>query len=146
MIRNILVVCTGNICRSPMAEGLLRETYPTSQGFSIGSAGIAALVGEPPAPEAVAAMRSRGIDITTCRGRLCDDKLLMPADLVLVMEEIHRKWIFSNHPQTRGKVFLLGHWRQSEPVPDPYRQTAEKFDQVLRQMQLHLQDWLKVVR
>ncbi|MGH8529120.1 MAG: low molecular weight protein-tyrosine-phosphatase [Nevskiales bacterium] len=146
MIRNILVVCTGNICRSPMAEGLLRSVYGKRVDFSVSSAGVAALVGESPAEEAVTAMRSHGIDISACRARQCDGKLLTQADLVLVMEEMQRKWIHYQHPQTRGKVFLMGHWRKGEVVPDPYGQPHERFEQVLLQLDQHVKDWLQVLK
>lgn len=146
MIRNILVICTGNICRSPMAEGLLRSSTGRGAEFAVSSAGVAALVGEPPADEALAVMRSRGIDISACRARQCDDKLLAQADLVLAMEEMQRKWVHYQHPQTRGKVFLMGHWRKSEAVPDPYGQSREQFEKVLLQLDQHIKDWLKVLQ
>ncbi len=129
-----------------MAEGLFRVALEAQAKISVASAGVAALVDEPPTPEAVAAMQSRGIDISACRARQCDDKLLRQADLVLVMEEIQRKWVHTRYPQTRGKVFLMGHWRKSEAVPDPYGQASETYDQVLTQIEQHTQDWLKVLR
>lgn len=95
---NLLFVCTGNICRSPMAEGLAREAvrrgYPARAAeVSVGSAGVAGLDGEPATAEAVAAMGARGIDISAHRARSTSRDILGRADLVLAMEESHRRYL-----------------------------------------------------
>src|SRR5690606_6892784 len=115
MFERILVVCVGNICRSPMAEALLREALP---GRRVSSAGIGALVGEPADPLAVQLMRERGLDIGAHRGRQLDEPLLRENDVLLVMERGHREWIESRWPQARGRVYRWGHWSDFE-VPDP---------------------------
>ncbi len=129
-----------------MAEALFRKALAARPDVSVSSAGIAALAGSPPEPDAVEAMRSRGLDITSCRGRQCDDKLLAQADLVLVMEESQLKWIVGKYPQTRGMVFLIGHWREAEIVADPFRQPRAAFEHALEQLERHVQDWLKVFK
>ena len=127
-----------------MAEALFRKALADRPGFSVVSAGVAALTGRPPEPDAAEVMRGRGLDITSCRARQCDDKLLAEADLVLVMEESQLKWIVGNYPQTRGKVFLIGHWRAAEIVADPFRQPRAAFERALVQLERHVEDWLKV--
>jgi protein-tyrosine-phosphatase len=87
----LLFVCTGNICRSPMAEGTARarigSRYPRRAGeLAVGSAGVAGLDGEAATTEAVITMRERGVDITGHRGRSMTPHLLASSDLVLTME------------------------------------------------------------
>ena len=71
MIRHILVVCVGNICRSPMAEALLRDALREQQDIIVESAGLGALVDHPASEYAVTLMRERGLDIS--RHVICED-------------------------------------------------------------------------
>ena len=87
----VLFVCTGNICRSPMAEGMARaridERYPNRAGeIAVSSAGIAGLDGERANMGAVVTMRDRGVDIAAHRARSVTAELLAASDLVLTME------------------------------------------------------------
>ena len=128
MFSRILMVCVGNICRSPMAEALLRErlrTHPRSP--TIGSAGIAALVGKPADPMAVQLMQERGIDLTAHRARQLTPELIRGSDLILVMEQGHQRAVEDMLPAARGRVFTLGKWGGFE-VPDPYRKDRAAFE------------------
>ncbi len=137
MFEDILVVCVGNICRSPMAEILLRAQFPAK---TISSAGIGALVGEPAHPIAIALMQELGVDLTAHRGRQLDEALVMQSDLVLVMERGHVAWIEGEWPHARGRVFRWGHWSDFD-VPDPYRCGEPEFREALRLIDKGLQDW-----
>jgi protein-tyrosine phosphatase len=93
---DVLFVCLGNMCRSPMAEGIARDLiageYPALKGRTgITSAGVAAMEGEPATPEAVRSMRERGIDISLHRSRRATPEIVDSSDLVLVMEDRHRE-------------------------------------------------------
>jgi protein-tyrosine-phosphatase len=90
----VLFVCLGNLCRSPMAEGMARDfvarDYPgSSSTLAVASAGVGALEGEPATEEAVRAMAARGIDITAHRARRVTPSMLAGFDLVLTMEDRH---------------------------------------------------------
>jgi protein-tyrosine phosphatase len=126
LFNSIIIVCTGNICRSPVAEYMLRQQLEGSTGWKgrVSSAGIGALVNQPADETVQAMMQARGFDLSAHRARQLTPEDLRQADLVLVMEKHHRQAVLDMDPTARGKTFLLGHWFDAE-IPDPY-QRAEK--------------------
>ncbi len=127
MINNVLVICVGNICRSPMAEGLLRQALP---GHTVSSAGLGAVVGQPADPIAVELMRSRGVDIAAHRARQVQGKLMADTDLVLVMELEHQRHLEREYPLLHGKIFRLCESAKAD-VADPYRKGLPAFQEAL---------------
>jgi len=138
MFNSILIVCVGNICRSPMAEALLAARAPN--GVSVTSAGIGALVDEPADAAALALMEERGMDISAHRAQQLTPAMAMEADLILVMETRHQQHIHNLVPATRGKVHLLGKWDGFE-VPDPYQKSAANFAQALELIEQGIDAW-----
>jgi protein-tyrosine phosphatase len=131
MFTRILVVCVGNVCRSPMAAAALAHRLAgRSEDVSVSSAGIAALVGQPADPIAVELMRQRGLDLSSHRARQVTEQLVMAADMVIVMEQGHVKAIESAFPRARGRVHRIGRWGGFD-VPDPHRQPAAAFERAL---------------
>jgi len=128
MARKLLVVCLGNICRSPMAQVVLQREL--GNGWKVESAGLGALVGEPAAPEALQALARMKLDATAHRARQLDSERLREAELVLVMETAQKIEVERIYPWACGRVFLLGHWEGLE-IEDPYRCPQEIFDQTL---------------
>ena len=86
MIRHILIVCVGNICRSPMAEAVLRHELREKDEMTVESAGLGALVGEQASEHAMALMRERGIDISSHRGQQLTPELVSEAELIGAVE------------------------------------------------------------
>lgn len=136
-IRKILVVCVGNVCRSPMGAAMLRAAMPDKD---ISSAGINALEGAPADEMVVELMRQRGIDVARHRGRQLDETTLHESDLILVMEKGHQRWIESRWPQIRGRVYRWGHWSDFD-VLDPFRQDAQAFREAAGLLERGLNDW-----
>ena len=139
MFQRILVVCTGNISRSPLAEVLLQSKLP---GKTVLSAGTMAMVGDGADPLSIAVAADAGLDLSRHRAQQLTQPLLQTSDLVLTLDRSHGDWIHRRYPQYRGKVHALGRWRQNEDVPDPYREPRSVFDRVYEQMQGHVEDWL----
>ncbi|MEG1400498.1 MAG: hypothetical protein RIQ74_74 [Pseudomonadota bacterium] len=137
-IQTILVVCVGNICRSPMAEFFIKQQYPN---LCIESAGISALVGHAADDKAITCMlNDYTIDMYSHVARQLDAKLLKKADLVLVMSLNQQKHIEQTWPFAKGKIFRLGHW-QNKNVPDPYQHDQEFFNQTCKNIQSYVLDW-----
>lgn len=139
MFNRILVVCTGNICRSPIAEALLKARLP---GKDIWSAGTGAMVGNGADPSSIEVGAANGLDLSRHRAQQLTLPMLQQADLVLTLDGSHSAWINSRYPQFRGKVHKLGKWRKDEDVPDPYRHPLEAFEAAYVQMDAHVGDWL----
>ncbi|RAQ16205.1 low molecular weight phosphotyrosine protein phosphatase [Burkholderia cepacia] len=123
MSRNVLIVCIGNICRSPMGEGLLRVRLPDAY---VASAGTSARVGEPAHACAVDVAAYAGIDISAHRAQQLNATLVRRADIVLTMDLAQRREIVARYPFSSGKVFRLGE-QEGFDVPDPYLKPASVF-------------------
>ncbi|MGI9273272.1 MAG: low molecular weight protein-tyrosine-phosphatase [Endozoicomonas sp.] len=144
MFSKILVVCVGNICRSPAAEGLLRHLLSEKGGnISVSSAGISALVGKSAHDKASELMKKTGVDLTSHKARQLDAALVHDHDLILVMEEGHVKAVEALVPSARGKVHLLGKWRQGVEIPDPYRKGDAAFEHAHELIESTVADWVK---
>lgn len=117
-MKNLLTVCTGNICRSPVAEAALRQACP---GRTVSSAGLHALVGRGIDADSAAAATRFGVPLHDHRARQFDEALGRAADLILVMEAHHRNEIIGRWPHFTGKTFLLGQFENGKEIPDPYK-------------------------
>jgi protein-tyrosine-phosphatase len=125
-INNILFVCTGNICRSPFAEGLLKNVLAEEglEGIGVDSAGLLALPGNSVTPLAQRVAAEFGVDLSGHRAKAVSESLLSWSDLVLVMEKPHEEALLSAIPGAEGKVLLLRHFgrhgSRRRGIADPY--------------------------
>ena len=142
MIQHILIVCVGNVCRSPMAEAALRNALGEQEEITVESAGLSAMVDWPAAEHAEALLSERGIDISAHRARQLTPELLHEADLILVMEAEHKKAIEAEDSTARGKVFRLGEWRDKD-IYDPFQKPRKEFARVLREIEACMEDWVE---
>ncbi|MFH3178339.1 arsenate reductase/protein-tyrosine-phosphatase family protein [Klebsiella aerogenes] len=127
MFNSILVICTGNICRSPIGERLLRNALPDKK---IDSAGVGALVGHSADPAATRVAEKHGLSLDGHEGRQFTSSLGRQYDLLLVMESVHLEQVTKIAPEVRGKTMLLGHWLDGKEIPDPYKKSDEAFELV----------------
>ena len=134
---NILIVCIGNICRSPMAEALMRLQNPKK---NINSAGISALVGSPADPQAITVMAENHIDIASHIAKQISTELVAEADLILTMSKSQTKWIEQQWPQCRGKTFRIGHWINKD-IADPYLHDKQVFETTKQDIIDSLEQW-----
>ena len=107
-MKNVLFVCTGNVCRSPMAEGIFRlATRGRGGDYHVHSAGLGAVEGQPPSAYAVQAVRELGVDISGVRSRMLTAKLVQQADYVFGMTHSHLDTVVTLFPEAAEKTFLL---------------------------------------
>jgi protein-tyrosine-phosphatase len=118
----ILAVCTGNICRSPIAEGILAKRC-SGGSVSAASAGTHALIGNPAAEYSVIAALEHGVDITRHRARPLTEILVRTSDIIICMEPSHVEYVLSMAPDAEDHVYNLGEFAEGirgSMIPDPY--------------------------
>jgi len=147
--KTILFVCTGNTCRSPMAEYLFRARLGPESDWRAESAGVAAVAGRSASPEAVEALRERGIDLTPHRSRPLTQALAESAALIIAMTEGHAQEIRDRFPAVRDRVRLLtsfGVVPQEPDIPDPIGQSLFTYRHVRDQIESALADLILYLR
>ena len=140
---NILFVCTANICRSVMAEGILRKLASDSKGrqvVHVASAGVDALQESEPDRYTTEICRNQGIDIGSHKARQLTKNVLEDADLVLCMEQMHKQRITGAFPGFAENVFLLKEYLHpglldEAEIKDPIGKPKEQFEKCFTEIE-----------
>lgn len=132
MFSSVLVVCVGNICRSPLGERALRQGLP---GMTVTSAGLGAVVGSAADETAARVAAEAGVDLGGHVARQLTAEIGGGHDLILVMEPGHLAEVRRRHPHLAGRTMLFDHWSGARGIADPYRMPEafhrEARDQIL---------------
>lgn len=142
-----MLVCTGNVCRSPMAAAIFSARKPTDSDWEILSAGLAAAEGVPATAQAVEALKEWNIDLSGHRSRPVTAELVRQADLILVMTRDQQEELVQRFPEAAPRVRLLGSFgvKPVGDIPDPigqplsgYRQTRDLINSAVSDVMLEL--------
>jgi protein-tyrosine-phosphatase len=144
----IVAVCTGNICRSPMAEGILSEMRETFPGINASSAGTHALDGNPSSEFSVIACLEQGIDISGHRARRLDEAITRESDIIICMEPVHIEMVLSLDASAAGKIYNLADFsggRKLKKIADPYGCSLREYRQCFHDILACLGNFLAAI-
>src|ERR1700733_11339303 len=130
-LKNILFVCTGNVCRSPMAEGLFRHMVANRPDIRVRSAGVSAFPGQPPSPHAVEVLAELRVDISKLRSLPLSEEMVRGASCIIAMTRSHMESIHYLFPEAAEKTFLLREFEDYAPsldVSDPIGLGREAYE------------------
>lgn len=133
MSKTVLFVCTGNSCRSPMAEGFLREMLKEKKEIKIDSCGTMFSSFSGPTPQAIKMMKEYEIDISSYKTKSFSKDLINTADLILVMEKKHKWRAWGLNPEVENKTFLLKEFageKKNLEIRDPIGLSDEVYKEV----------------
>lgn len=140
MVRSVLVICSGNLCRSPVAERLLRRACGD---LRIASAGTLAVAADRADPLAQRVSLGRGLTLDGHIPRSLTPEMVQNYDLLLVMEPEHLRQVTALTPWARGKTMLFGHWSRQRTIPDPYRRGVAIFESVFGLLEQDALQWAR---
>ena len=145
MFSSVLILCIGNICRSPLAEAALREALQQqNKTIQVSSAGLHAMVEYPADPNSVTIAEANSLNLDQHKARQLNLELVKKADLILVMTQNQLKQVHQDYPSSRGKVFLL-HNSPATDIPDPYKQDETAFEEAWKLIQAGVANWSQML-
>lgn len=139
ILKNVLFVCTGNTCRSPMAEALFRDLVKERADYQVSSAGVAAAPGMPASKHTAALLKERGLDLARFQSRMLDRQTLEKATHVFAMSSHHMAAIVDEFPAQADKVYLVSEFSAEDAlrgrdVSDPFGQGRSAYEETLRSL------------
>ncbi|MEZ5303849.1 MAG: low molecular weight protein arginine phosphatase [Verrucomicrobiales bacterium] len=154
-MKRVLFLCTGNVCRSPMAEALFRELVKARGDYEVVSAGISAWDGQPPSPESQQVLRELGIDISHQRSNMLTPEMAAEATHIFGMTRGHLQAVHAYFPEAADKAYLVTEFAAQDAlrgrdVPDPigmgvrvYAQTRDVLRAVLPSLREYIDQTFK---
>ncbi|MDR2967761.1 MAG: low molecular weight protein arginine phosphatase [Methanobacteriaceae archaeon] len=139
MVKKVLFVCTGNICRSPMAEAIFN--FKASDDFQAISAGVLEDDGYKASNHAITVLKSKNIDLSNHRSQIVDNNLLKSVDYVCCMGDIHITFLKKNYPKYKDKYFKLS----DEDIFDPFRYDIDIYEEVANEIENKIDELLEKI-
>lgn len=143
---NILIICTGNTCRSPMAEGIFKAFIKDNHlNIQTSSAGTFAFDGDKVSDHSVTALKKKGMDISNHKSTLVHEDLVIKADIILTMANSHKQNLIKKFPGIKNKVFLLNEYAFGEikDIIDPFGGGLRDYERARDEIYLAVEEIVK---